>query len=130
MQREWRRNCSTHCTTVSFVPHYSLIHILFLSSPLPVLSLTPPPSLSPLVLSLSLPPPSLPPSLACLAPSLQVGFVGWRGMVGSVLVERMLAEKDFDQEFEATFFTTSNVGGKGPEVGKESPPLVDAFRCA
>jgi len=51
-------------------------------------------------------------------------------MVGSVLVERMLAEKDFDQEFEATFFTTSNVGGKGPEVGKESPPLVDAFRCA
>ena len=42
----------------------------------------------------------------------QVGFVGWRGMVGSVLLERMLAEKDFDQEFEATFFTTSNVGGK------------------
>ena len=33
----------------------------------------------------------------------QVGFVGWRGMVGSVLLERMLAEKDF---------TTSNVGGK------------------
>ena len=56
----------------------------------------------------------------------QVGFVGWRGMVGSVLVERMLAEKDFEQDFEATFFTTSNVGGKGPEVGKEAPPLVDA----
>lgn len=50
-------------------------------------------------------------------------------MVGSVLVERMLAEKDFAQDFEATFFTTSNVGGKGPEVGKDSPPLVDAFRC-
>jgi aspartate-semialdehyde dehydrogenase len=61
---------------------------------------------------------------ARLAP--QVGFVGWRGMVGSVLLERMLAEKDFEQDFEATFFTTSNVGGKGPEVGKDAPPLVDA----
>jgi aspartate-semialdehyde dehydrogenase len=56
-----------------------------------------------------------------------VGFVGWRGMVGSVLIERMLAEKDFEQDFEATFFTTSNVGGKGPEVGKNAPPLVDAL---
>ena len=54
--------------------------------------------------------------------------MGWRGMVGSVLVERMLAEKDFEQDFEPTFFTTSNVGGKGPEVGKDSPPLVDAYR--
>ena len=48
-------------------------------------------------------------------------------MVGSVLIERMLAEKDFEQDFEATFFTTSNVGGKGPEVGKAAPPLVDAL---
>lgn len=51
-------------------------------------------------------------------------------MVGSVLVERMLAEKDFEQDFEPTFFTTSNVGGKGPEVGKDSPPLVDAYSIA
>lgn len=49
-------------------------------------------------------------------------------MVGSVLVERMLAEKDFEQDFEPTFFTTSNVGGQGPEVGKDAPPLVDAYR--
>jgi aspartate-semialdehyde dehydrogenase len=48
-------------------------------------------------------------------------------MVGSVLVERMLAEKDFEQEFDATFFTTSNVGGNGPAVGKDAPPLVDAY---
>jgi len=57
----------------------------------------------------------------------KVGFVGWRGMVGSVLIERMLAEGDFDKDFEAVFFTTSSVGGRGPEVGKDAPPLVDAF---
>jgi len=46
-------------------------------------------------------------------------------MVGSVLMQRMLEERDFDH-IEPTFFTTSNVGGKGPAVGRESPPLKDA----
>ena len=54
-----------------------------------------------------------------------VGFIGWRGMVGSVLMERMRAERDFDQ-IEPTFFTTSNVGGAGPVVGKPSGALKDA----
>ncbi|MCP4666075.1 MAG: aspartate-semialdehyde dehydrogenase [Deltaproteobacteria bacterium] len=57
---------------------------------------------------------------------LRIGFVGWRGMVGSVLMERMREEKDF-QGFEPVFFTTSNVGGKGPDVGLDIPPLKDAY---
>lgn len=57
---------------------------------------------------------------------LNVGFVGWRGMVGSVLVERMLAEKDFTG-FEPLFFTTSQVGQQGPEIGLKTPPLEDAY---
>ena len=56
---------------------------------------------------------------------MKVGFVGWRGMVGSVLMERMRAEGDFDH-VEATFFTTSNVGGAGPGIGKQVGPLKDA----
>jgi aspartate-semialdehyde dehydrogenase len=55
----------------------------------------------------------------------RVGLVGWRGMVGSVLMGRMQAEKDFDH-IEPVFFTTSNVGGKGPTIGKDVPPLKDA----
>ena len=55
----------------------------------------------------------------------RVGLIGWRGMVGSVLMGRMLEERDFDH-IEPVFFTTSNVGGKGPEIGKEVPPLKDA----
>lgn len=54
-----------------------------------------------------------------------VGFVGWRGMVGSVLMERMLAENDF-ADINPVFFTTSNVGGQGPSIGKEIEPLKDA----
>jgi aspartate-semialdehyde dehydrogenase len=54
-----------------------------------------------------------------------VGIVGWRGMVGSVLTERMIAERDF-QLIEPIFFTTSQVGGKGPSIGKDTPPLKDA----
>jgi aspartate-semialdehyde dehydrogenase len=54
-----------------------------------------------------------------------VGFIGWRGMVGSVLMERMRAEGDF-RDIESTFFTTSNVGGAGPAIGKPVPPLKDA----
>ena len=47
---------------------------------------------------------------------MKVGFVGWRGMVGSVLLERMLAEGDFNG-LQPVFFTTSNVGGDAPNVG-------------
>jgi len=57
----------------------------------------------------------------------RVGFVGWRGMVGSVLMERMLAEDDFSHIEEPIFFTTSNVGGQGPDIGKGIPALKDAF---
>jgi len=56
---------------------------------------------------------------------MRVGFVGWRGMVGSVLMQRMLEERDFDL-IEPTFFTTSNVGGKGPAIGRDTPPLKNA----
>ena len=56
----------------------------------------------------------------------RVGFVGWRGMVGSVLMERMLAEGDFDEIDEPVFFTTSNIGGRGPDIGIDTPPLKDA----
>ncbi len=56
----------------------------------------------------------------------RVGFVGWRGMVGSVLMERMLAEKDFDLIDEPVFFTTSQVGQAGPDIGKPIPALKDA----
>ncbi len=55
----------------------------------------------------------------------RVGFVGWRGMVGSVLLERMRAEHDFDS-IEPVFFTTSNVGGNAPDFGRRSAPLQDA----
>ncbi|MDO8892602.1 MAG: aspartate-semialdehyde dehydrogenase [Sulfurimicrobium sp.] len=56
---------------------------------------------------------------------MKVGLVGWRGMVGSVLMQRMREEKDFDV-IDPVFFTTSNPGGKGPDIGKEVPPLKDA----
>ena len=57
---------------------------------------------------------------------LRTGFVGWRGMVGSVLMARMLQEKDF-QGYDPLFFTTSNVGGTGPDIGLDIPPLKDAY---
>jgi aspartate-semialdehyde dehydrogenase len=53
----------------------------------------------------------------------KVGLVGWRGMVGSVLMQRMREENDFAL-IEPVFFTTSNVGGKGPQ--EASGPLKDA----
>ena len=43
----------------------------------------------------------------------KVGFIGWRGMVGSVLLQRMNEEKDFDGSFEAVYFSTSQTGQKG-----------------
>jgi len=57
---------------------------------------------------------------------LKIAFVGWRGMVGSVLMGRMLEENDFNG-FEPAFFTTSNIGGKGPDIGLDIPPLKDAY---
>jgi aspartate-semialdehyde dehydrogenase len=56
----------------------------------------------------------------------RVGFIGWRGMVGSVLLERMQAESDFDLISEACFFSTSQVGQPGPDLGHGSRPLLDA----
>jgi len=55
----------------------------------------------------------------------RVGFVGWRGMVGSVLMQRMQDENDF-AEIEPIFFTTSQAGKPGPDVGTDVPPLKDA----
>ena len=56
---------------------------------------------------------------------MKVGFVGWRGMVGSVLMGRMIEENDF-AAIEPVFFTTSNVGGQGPDIGKTIEALKDA----
>jgi len=56
----------------------------------------------------------------------RVGFVGWRGMVGSVLMQRMLEENDFAHIDEPVFFTTSQAGQAGPDIGKEIPALKDA----
>ena len=54
-----------------------------------------------------------------------VGLVGWRGMVGSVLMERMQAERDFDL-IEPVFFSTSNAGGQAPAMAKNEKQLKDA----
>ena len=54
-----------------------------------------------------------------------VGLVGWRGMVGSVLIDRMVQEKDFDL-IEPVFFSTSNAGGKAPAQAKNETTLKDA----
>ncbi len=55
----------------------------------------------------------------------RTGFVGWRGMVGSVLMQRMRDEDDF-KDIEPVFFSTSQTGKPGPDVGKDVPPLQDA----
>ncbi len=55
----------------------------------------------------------------------RVGLIGWRGMVGSVLMQRMQAERDFG-EIGPIFFTTSQVGGEGPAIDQDVPPLKDA----
>ncbi|MDN3579033.1 aspartate-semialdehyde dehydrogenase [Chitinimonas viridis] len=60
---------------------------------------------------------------------LKVGLVGWRGMVGSVLMQRMREEGDFAL-IDPVFFTTSNVGGAGPDVGRGAAPLKDAKSVA
>ena len=55
-----------------------------------------------------------------------VGLVGWRGMVGSVLMDRMQAEGDFGL-IEPVFFSTSNAGGKAPAQAKNETTLKDAY---
>jgi aspartate-semialdehyde dehydrogenase len=64
---------------------------------------------------------------------LRVGIVGWRGMVGSVLVQRMREERDFDH-VEPVFFSTSQAGGKGPDTGakagKSPEPVKNATDVA
>lgn len=60
---------------------------------------------------------------------MRVGFVGWRGMVGSVLMQRMREESDFAL-VDPVFFTTSNIGGSGPDIGKDVPMLKDARSVA
>jgi len=57
----------------------------------------------------------------------RVGFVGWRGMVGSVLMGRMREENDFEGIDEPVFFSTSQTGQDGPDVGKGDAPLLDAM---
>ncbi len=56
----------------------------------------------------------------------KVGIVGWRGMVGSVLMERMVNENDF-KKFTPFFFTTSQSGQKGPDIGIETPSVIDSY---
>ena len=55
----------------------------------------------------------------------RVGIVGWRGMVGSVLMQRMREERDFEH-VEPVFFSTSQAGGKAPDIGRALPALADA----
>jgi aspartate-semialdehyde dehydrogenase len=56
---------------------------------------------------------------------MRTGFVGWRGMVGSVLMQRMREEHDFDA-IEPVFFSTAQAGRPAPNVGKDAPALKDA----
>jgi len=60
---------------------------------------------------------------------MNVGIIGWRGMVGSVLVQRMREERDFDL-IDPVFFSTSQAGVAGPEIGKRTPPVKDAKSLA
>jgi aspartate-semialdehyde dehydrogenase len=56
---------------------------------------------------------------------MNVGIIGWRGMVGSVLVQRMREEHDFDS-IEPVFFSTSQAGATAPAIGKHVPPVKNA----
>ena len=55
-----------------------------------------------------------------------IGIIGWRGMVGSVLLERMRAQRDFDV-VDPVFFSTSQAGGAAPDIGRPVPPIGDAY---
>jgi len=56
---------------------------------------------------------------------MKAGIIGWRGMVGSVLVQRMREEGDFDL-IEPVFFSTTRAGGNAPAIGRSVPPVRDA----
>ena len=56
---------------------------------------------------------------------MKAGLIGWRGMVGSVLMQRMREEGDFAL-FDPVFFSTSQVGGEAPDIGRPVPALQDA----
>jgi aspartate-semialdehyde dehydrogenase len=56
---------------------------------------------------------------------MKVGIIGWRGMVGSVLVQRMREERDFDL-VEPCFFSTSQAGAAAPDIGQRVPAVMDA----
>lgn len=58
---------------------------------------------------------------------LQIGFIGWRGMVGSVLMARMREENDFNGGFASVFFSTSQAGGAAPDVRGGVKELRDAY---
>lgn len=55
-----------------------------------------------------------------------VGFIGWRGMVGSVLMQRMIEERDFDA-IRPVFFSTSQIGQEAPTFAKQGGQLQDAY---
>ena len=60
---------------------------------------------------------------------MKVGIVGWRGMVGSVLVQRMREERDFDH-IDPVFFSTSQAGASGPAIGRATEPVASATDVA
>ncbi|HWI99475.1 MAG TPA: aspartate-semialdehyde dehydrogenase [Burkholderiales bacterium] len=60
---------------------------------------------------------------------VRAGIIGWRGMVGSVLVQRMREERDFEH-VEPVFFSTSQAGGKGPDIGRPVEPVRNAMELA
>src|SRR5437867_1851723 len=60
---------------------------------------------------------------------LRAGIVGWRGMVGSVLVSRMREERDFDH-IEPVFFSTTRAGAQAPAIGRSVEPVKDAMDIA
>ena len=57
---------------------------------------------------------------------MRVGLIGWRGMVGSVLMQRMVEERDFDL-IEPVFYSTSQIGIPAPNLGKDAGMLQDAY---
>lgn len=70
-----------------------------------------------------------------MAEKMVVGLVGWRGMVGSVLMSRMVEEGDF-QHITPVFFSTSNAGGQAPSFDgvdggtlKDATDILELSRC-
>ena len=59
---------------------------------------------------------------------MKAGLIGWRGMVGSVLLQRMQEENDFDL-IEPVFFSTSRAGTRGPAIGRSAQTVQDALKA-